>query len=428
MHPGVRRRRTLPALTRSVTYRGALALAVLGLLASAAAAGTPAERAIDTARQAIARNPASADSHNQLATALARRARETADPTKYDEAATVVARSLELAPDNFEALKIRVWLLLGKHEFARALELARQLNARAPDDVTVYGLLTDAHAELGNYPDAERAAQWMLDLGRSSVPGLTRAAYLRELFGDVEGAIELMLMAYQRINPLEAEDRAWVLSQLAHLHLLQGKLDEAERLVVEALRLFPGYHYALGNQASLRAAQGRHADAAAIFRLRYEAAPHPENLYDLAVALKRSGRRAEARRAFAEFETKARAEMSSWDNANRQLIYYYADHASKPAEALRVATLEIGRRRDVYTLDAYAWALHRSGRHAEARTHIDTALAVGVIDPTIHYHAAVIAMRLGDRAAAKRHVTRSLGTNARSEVADDARRLLKTLR
>ena len=28
----------------------------------------------------------------------------------------------------------------------------------------VYGLLTDAHVELGNYAEAEKACQWMLDL------------------------------------------------------------------------------------------------------------------------------------------------------------------------------------------------------------------------------------------------------------------------
>ena len=389
---------------------------------------TPAERAVEAARQTIVTHPGSADSYNALATALARRARETADPTKYDEASAALAKSFELAPDNLEGLKVRAWLLLGKHELARALELATQLNRRAPDDVMVYGLLADAHTELGNYPEAEQAAQWMLDLGRSSVPGLTRAAYLRELFGDLDGAIELMATAYQRTSPLESEDRAWLLSHLAHLYVVQGKLEEADRVLDEALRLFSAYHYALAQRALVRTAQRKHAEAVVLLRRRYAAAPHPENLFELAVAYKRAGKHAESRKAFADFEKAARAEMGSWDNANRQLIFYYADHAKKAAEALRVATIEIARRRDVYTLDAYAWALHRSGRSAEARTHIDTALAVGVRDPKVLYHAGVITMRLGDHRSAKRHLAGSLEVNARSEVAGDVRRLLKQLR
>ena len=82
---------------------------------------------------------------------------------------------------------MRVWVLLGKHQFAAALELARSLNKEIPDDVQVYGFLTDALVELGNYKEAEEACQWMLDLRPGNVAALTRASYLRELFGDIEG-------------------------------------------------------------------------------------------------------------------------------------------------------------------------------------------------------------------------------------------------
>ena len=40
--------------------------------------------------------------------------------------------SLTLSPDNFEALKVRTWALLGQHRFAEALALATTLNARCP--------------------------------------------------------------------------------------------------------------------------------------------------------------------------------------------------------------------------------------------------------------------------------------------------------
>ncbi|MGH9333636.1 MAG: tetratricopeptide repeat protein, partial [Vicinamibacteria bacterium] len=263
--------------------RAAIALALgIALGAQAQPQLTPAERAIASAREAVASDPKNPESFNQLATALARRARETADTAKYDEAQAALAESFRLAPENFEGLKIRAWLMLGKHEFGPALELAKQLNARVADDATVYGFLTDAHVELGNYREAEEAAQWLLDLGRGSIPGLTRAAYLRELFGDIEGAVELMSSAYDRIDPAESEERAWVLTQLAHLHLLSGKLEEADGLLEEALRLFPAYHYALANRAKVRCGEGRYAEAADLFRQRYQAATHPENLFDLA--------------------------------------------------------------------------------------------------------------------------------------------------
>jgi predicted Zn-dependent protease len=96
-------------------------------------------------------------------------------------------KSFDLSPGNLEGEKIHTWLLPGRHEFPAALEAAKALNKKVPDDVLVYGFLADANAELGNYADAERAVQWMLDLRPGNLPGLTRAAYLRELFGTLMG-------------------------------------------------------------------------------------------------------------------------------------------------------------------------------------------------------------------------------------------------
>jgi tetratricopeptide (TPR) repeat protein len=372
---------------RSVICRNCLlAVALVSTVATGAFAqrtGSPAEQAVAAAERAITARAPSHDSFNDLARALARRARETADPTYYERADEAIRKSLELSPDNFEALKLRAWVLLGRHEFARALDLARRLNTQVPDDVLVYGFLTDAYVELGNYEEAEKACQWMLDLRPGNVPAFTRAAYLRELFGDVEGAIELMRTAYQRTAPAEVEDRAWMLTQVAHLELLAGRVDQAEQLVNDALTLFPHYHYALANLAKVHAVRGKHADAAAALELRYEAAPHPENLFALAEALERAGRTTEAKAAFTKFETEALRESGGWDNANRELIFYYANHAKKPAEALKVAEMEIARRQDVHTLDAYAWALHVNQRGSEARQQMARALAVGVKDPEV---------------------------------------------
>ncbi len=400
---------------------------ILALAAAPAAAATkpsPAQQKITWARAAIEKNPRSAKSHTDLAWALARRARETSDAAYYAEAERTVDTALALDPGNFEALKIRAWLLLGRHEFAAALELARTLNRRSPDDLLVYGFLADAHIELGNYSEAESAAQWMLDLRPGNIPGLTRAAYLRELFGDFEGAIELMLQAYHQTSFQATEDRAWLLTQMAHLQLQTGKLESAEQLLQQALGLFPAYHYSLGQMARLRSLQGRHEAAVDFYRQRYLAAPHPENLFDLAESLSRAGRPAETRRTYAEFEQKARPEMNSWDNANRELIAYYLGAGKNPVEALRIAESEVKRRRDVHTLDAYSWALFQNGRFALARSTMDSILAVGVRDSKILYHAGVIAFRSHDRASAARHFRASLAANPSSEVATAARRAL----
>jgi tetratricopeptide (TPR) repeat protein len=317
----------------------------------------------------------------------------------YTKADEVVDKALKIAPGDFEALKVRTWLLLGRHEFAKAALAAAELNKRVPDDITVYGYLADANAELGNYGEAVKAAQWMLDLRTGNVAGLTRAAYLRELHGDLSGAIDLMQMAYDATAFQESEDRAWLLTQVAHLYFLDGDLKQAEAYAQGALELFPGYHYALGSLAQVRMAQGRFDDAVMLLKQRYDAAPHAENLFSLAEALDRAGRKDDAAAAFAEFEKKALAESTIADNANHELMTYYTDVAHQPEKSLAIARAELERRHDVYTLDAYAWALAASGDYGRAQSEIQKALAVGVKDPRILQHAASISAKVRPEAA-----------------------------
>ena len=151
---------------------------------------SPAERSIAQVEKLITKNPKDFQAFNALALALSRRARETSDVKFYAQAEQALQRSFAISPSNFDGERIRVWLLLGKHEFAAALEAAKKLNKKMPNDVMLYGFLTDANVELGNHKDAETAAQRMLDLRPGSILALTRAAYLRELFGDVEGAFK----------------------------------------------------------------------------------------------------------------------------------------------------------------------------------------------------------------------------------------------
>ena len=367
--------------------------------AETAAKLSPAEQAMATAQKLIEKNPKSCDAYNALAFALSRRARETSDVSFYTRAEEAIQKSFAVAPANLGAERIEVWLLLGKHEFAEARLAAQKLSQRVPGDVMTYGFLTDANVELGNYDEAVNAAQSMLDLKAGNMPGVTRAAYLRELFGDVDGALELMQMAYQSTPPAEVEDRAWILTQSAHLDLAAGRISDAEKSLSLALDLFPGYHYALASLAKIRILQKNYVEAVSLLEQRYKAAPHAENLFDLARAMDLAGRKAGAGKAYAEFEQKSLAESAKADNSNHELTFYYADVAHEPTKALEVARREIARRHDVFTLDAYAWALFVNGKYEEARRQSERVLQVGTRDALLLHHASEIALKCRDQRA-----------------------------
>jgi tetratricopeptide (TPR) repeat protein len=382
-----------------------------------AATGSPAERRIAAARIAIDLHPKRVDGWNQLALALSQRARETGNPAYYAEGWAATERALAIEPSHLEAHKLQAWILLGQHEFPRAVEIAETINKQWPDDVLTYGFLVDGYTELGRYAAAEKAAQWMLDIRPGNVPALTRAAHLRELFGDHEGAVELMDTSYRRTADGEVEDRAWILTQIAHLSLLTCRTEAAEKLLTEALAIFPDYHYALGRMADVKTQQGRFADAVTWREKHVAAAPHPENRFELGVALERAGLPARARAEFASFENAAVAESKNWDSANVELIYYYADHAARPVDALALARREAARRQDVRTLEALAWALHRTGQSTTARETIDKVLAVGVLQPATFARAAAIAEAQGDLARAREWIGRATAMCAATAAA-----------
>jgi Flp pilus assembly protein TadD len=110
---------------------------------------------------------------------------------------------------------------------------------------------------------------------------------------------------------------------------------------------------------------------------------------------------------------------------------FLLDHGSARdvREVLARSRRELRERRDVYGLDLQAWALHRSGRHAEAQAAMRQALAQGTQDPMLDAHAGVIAWAVGDSAAARTHLSRALQVApvSASPVWGTARAILDTL-
>jgi tetratricopeptide (TPR) repeat protein len=386
---------------------------------------TSAQQRIEAAEKQVKAHPKDAQPYVELALAWIRRARETANPIYFNDAEQAITAGLAFAQNDFQLSKAHVALLLGRHEFAQARTEATVLNRRTPDDVTTYGYLAEADIALGEYQDAEEAAQWMLNLLPNNVPGLTLGAQLRDVYGDPEGALELLNQAYRETPSTENEELAWVANRMAEVEIGSGKLDQASQILESAERLMPAYPYTLENLARVKLEQHRYPDAIALLLEEQKVAPSDaEGLYLLAKAEELSGQASEAASRYAEFVTKAKALINEPANANRALIFYYADHAGDWPQALSVARREIGVRHDVWTLDAYAWALYGNGHYAEANAQIEKALAVGVRSAQVFDHAGNIALKLGKQAEASRYFEASLQVDPASEPAANARREL----
>jgi tetratricopeptide (TPR) repeat protein len=224
---------------------------------------TPAEQRIAVARQQIASAPKKAEAYNDLALALISRAQETKSPDYDSQAADAIATGLGLAPQDFQLRKTQVALLLEQHEYVRARDEAKELNAHNPDDATVRGYLARAYMGLGNYDDATDQAQWMLNLQPFNVPGLLIAADLRVHYGDREGALEVLERAYAEVSPAETGELASIANRIAAIDVDLGKLDSAAQMLQRAYELFPDYPDTISNRARVGSVHAASVSAAA---------------------------------------------------------------------------------------------------------------------------------------------------------------------
>jgi predicted Zn-dependent protease len=381
---------------------------------------SPAQQRIAAAKEQINADPKKVQTYNELANAFLRRARETADSSCLKDADDALAEGLKLDSTDFQLQRTRVALMLGRHEFVEARELASDLNRRIPDDVMTYGYLAEADIALGNYPEAETNAQWMMNMRPNNTPALLVGAKLRTLYGDGQGAIEFLNQAYSQTSPTEAEDLAWIANQIASIQIESGQIDAAERTLERAEQLFAHDPYTIENLARVRMAQNRASEAARLL-IQVSSVNHdPHILYESAKAQEAAGLSREARATLAEFEKQANDPAIATDQSKLDLILMYSGSPATALDALKLAQQQIWLRQDVSTLDAYAWALHSNGKFQDAEVAVQKAISVGIQSAQIFDHAGHIAQKLNHVADADKFFRLSVQSNPASEFAADA--------
>ena len=388
---------------------------------------TAADRQIQLAEARIKNLPASPAGYNLLADAYMQKARETGDFGFNARAETILSRSLEIAPDDSSAHILRATLLLTYHRFREALEEAKRAQVSGRESADLYGVMTDALVELGDYPAAVEVAQKMMDL-RPDSASYSRASYLRVLHGDLDGAIEAMVVAVKAANPRNPENAGWYRVHLGLNLMNAGKRTEAEREFDIALETFPNYHLALAAKARARVAAGDFDSAIQFYRRAQERVPLPEVVVPLGDLYSKLGRVDEAKK---QYELVDFIERRTAGNAtySRQLALFWADHDMKLDEALEIMRQERTTRADIYTSDALAWCLFKKGKLAEAKESIDQAMRLGTRDARIFHHAGMIYDAVDDRQRAVKYLKLALDADFSFDVlqADAARRKLNEL-
>lgn len=381
----------------------------------------------------LARRADDLRSYARLGQAYILKARETGDPQYYDLADKALTRCLELGPDRVTAAHAATELAvvqMARHQFREALATARKAVAYGSGELNAYGLIGDAHIELGEYDQAEAAYERMKSLQGPFYPH-SRLSMLAFLKGDPAGAISEMRRAVEAgiLGNQPKENVAWAQFKLGSMLFQTGSLAAAEQAHQEALATFPGYHRAWAGLAQVRAAQGRYAEAIELYRKALGVIPLPDYAASLGDVYAKVGRADEARKQYALVEYIGLLNAFNKVLYNRELALFYLDHDLKLSEALDLARRELGVRPDIYSHDVLAWALYKNGRAAEALAPMNEALRLGTKDPRLFFHSGMIQRAAGDASRARDDLARALATNPHFHPlqAEVARQTLKEL-
>jgi tetratricopeptide (TPR) repeat protein len=249
--------------------------------------------------------------------------------------------------------------------------------------VRFYGIEVDALVELGRYEEAERALQRMVDL-KPNLASYARVSYMRELHGDLDGAVDAMRLAVSA-GGATAENAAYVQTLLGNLELLRGRSAAAESSYRLALTRFPRYAPARAGLARVAVSEGELATAIRRYRALVAMLPLPEYVIALGEAELAAGREAAARRDFALVRIERRLYERSGVNLDLELALFEADHGS-PRRALELARRAWEAAPSVRSADALGWALTRSGRPRAGLEFARKALRLGSRDPLFLKH------------------------------------------
>jgi tetratricopeptide (TPR) repeat protein len=367
--------------------------------------------------QKIKRDPSDLKSLNTLTAIYLQEARSSGNFTYYDKAGmTCVNAVLKKDPKNFEALTYKATIHLSQHHFTEGLQVGTRIQQMYPYSAFVYGILVDANVELGNYRAAIENADKMVSI-RPDIRSYSRISYLREIYGDIDGAIDAMKLAVDAGSP-GTESTEWARVQLGKLYEQLGQMKYAEMHYTIALQNRPNYPYALAGMARIAAASKDYVRAISLYRR----ADSLSNDYSFREALvevyKAAGNQqsshAVAQEIIRQMETAAGAMAkgdSSGHYADKEMAYAYLAIGNYD-KALGHALLEYNRRpNNIDANETVAWVYYKKGDFEKAASYIKKSLQTNCKNPTLLCHAGLIYAKSGDKIYTKDYLQHALMNN-----------------
>lgn len=355
--------------------------------------------------------PADPAAYIEMAQLFMNEARITGDhPYYYPSAKMLLDRALSIDANNFNALISMGSIQLSLHQFDAAAATGRKAINISPSSNYPWGILCDASLELGDYRTAILAADTMVAI-RPDLRSYARVSYLRELHGDIDGAIEAMDMAVKAGAPGK-EEKAWARHSLGLMYLNHGDLKKAENEFSLALLERPNYAFALGGIARVRVAEQKYDQAIKLLDSASSLVPEFSFAQMKADVLHVQGKQQEEMAIVKEIEEMLAEDEASGHGMDREFAMLYASRGIKQDKAVAHARKEYSKRPN--SIDAQfslAIACYRAGNYDEAQAMLNKAMQLKGKNAEHFAYASLIANQKGDKGAAKQLATQALKIN-----------------
>lgn len=348
-------------------------------------------------------------SYAELGLAYLQQVRETGDATYYNLAQQAFDEALAREPQQFQALLGQGVLALARHDFQQALVWGEQARIQNRFSAEALGVLVDAYVELGEYEMAVSTAQEMVNL-RPGLASYSRVSYIRELYGDVDGAIAAMEQAVAAGVPGQ-ENRLWAEVQLGNLHFNRGDWDSAAQVYEQALRAQADYPFAVAGMGRVQAARGEWETAVLTYEELVARMPLPEFVIVLGELYEVGGQLDKAEEQYALVNVIQQLNAAGGMDVDLELALFEADHAFDPETTLAKAQASYERRPSIYAADVLAWAYYHAGDYALAQQYSEESRRLGTQDAELYFHASEIAAALGDEAGAEELLKTAVSIN-----------------
>ena len=368
---------------------------------------------VDALIRKIDENPSDIKSLLALTAQYIQEGRNTGNSNYYNEAALKCINTvLEKDAKSFEALTFKATIFLAQHRFAEGLQIATQVQQLYPYNAYVYGLLVDGYVESGKYKEAIEAADKMI-LIRPDNRSYARIAYLREIHGDIAGAIEAMKMAVDAGAPGD-ENTEWCRVQLGKLFEKAGKISDAKMHYTISADNRHNYPFALAGLARIATEEKDYTKALDLYMQADSLIPDHTFKEGMAEIYNLTGQAEQAKKVAEEILNYMKNFSSTGENKNagqnedHEMAHAYMG-VNNYEKALEFALQEYNRRpANIEVNETVAIVYFTKGEYAKALPYIETALSTGCKNPELLCHAGLTYAKSGDNTKAKMFLKEAL--------------------